>query len=55
MGDLDDQPAELGELDLSESAAITGEDVEETLGVEEGSVVKAKPPVEDDSQPAADS
>ena len=44
MADLDDQPAELSELDLSESTAIDGEDVEKVLGGNEGeSIVKADP------------
>ncbi len=39
VADLDDQPAEMSELDLSEDSAITGEDVEDVFGVDEPSAV----------------
>ena len=47
MADLDDEPAKLSELDLSEDAAIDGEDVQNTLGVEEPSEVAASPDAEE--------
>ena len=49
--DPDDAPSEFSELDLSEDAAITGEDVQENLGVEEGSVVRPNPSEEAQSDP----
>ena len=55
--DPDDVPSKFSELDLSEDAAITGEDVQENLGVDEGSVVKPNPAQEgasDDDDEAAD-
>ena len=56
MADLDDAPAEMSELDLSEDAAIDGEDVQETFGVREGSVIEPNPDEEaqSDDDPAAD-
>ena len=50
--DPDDAPSEFSELDLSEHAAITGEDVQENLGGDEGSVVKPNP--EQEAQSDAD-
>ncbi len=54
--DPDDAPSEFSELDLSEDTAITGEDVQESVGVEEGSVVKPNPDQEaqSDADEAAD-
>ncbi len=54
--DPDDAPSEFSELDLSEDAAITGEDVQENLGVEEGSAVKPNPDekAQSDTEEAAD-
>ena len=49
--DLDDAPSEFSELDLSEDTAITGEDVQENLGVEEGSAVRPNPAEEAQSDP----
>ena len=49
--DPDDAPSEFSELDLSEDAAITGEDVQENVGVEEGSVVRPNPAEEAQSDP----
>ena len=56
MADPDDAPAKMSELDLSEDSAITGEDVQETLGVREGSVLQPNPEEEakSDDDPAAD-
>lgn len=56
MADLDDAPAEMSELDLSEDSVITGEDVQETLGVREGSILEPNPDEEaqSDDDPAAD-
>ena len=53
MANLDDNdaPAEMSELDLSEDAAIDGEDVQENLGVREGSVVQPNPDEEAQSDP----
>ncbi len=55
--DPDDAPSEFSELDLSEDAAITGEDVQDSVGVEEGSAVTPNPDEEaqsDDDDEAAD-
>ena len=52
--DSDDAPSEFSELDLSEDAAITGEDVQENLGVEEGSAVKPNPDQEAQSDAERD-
>ena len=49
--DFDDAPSEFSELDLSEDSAITGEDVQENLGVPEGSAVQPNPAEEAQSDP----
>ena len=49
--DNDDAPSEFSELDLSEDAAITGEDVQENLGVTEGDAVRPNPTEEAESDP----
>ena len=49
--DNDDAPSEFSELDLSEDAAITGEDVQENLGIKEGDAVRPNPEAEAESDP----
>ena len=55
MANIDDEPAKFSELDLSEDAAITGDDITETLGDDDGSsIVKAYPDKENDADAAED-
>ena len=49
--DNDDAPSEFSELDLSEDAAITGDAVQENLGVPEGDSVGPNPEEEAASDP----
>ena len=49
--DPGDAPSEFSELDLSEEAAITGEDVQENLGVDEVSAMEPNPAAEAQSDP----
>ncbi len=49
--DNDDAPSEFSELDLSEDAAITGDAVQENLGVSEGDSVRPNPEEEASSDP----
>ncbi len=48
--DNDDAPSEFSELDLSEDAAITGDAVQENLGVPEGDSVRPNPEEEAGSE-----